>query len=91
MCESGPPTTPIENGTTYIVRPRMLPSNSGVIVARISAGATQLLVGPASASSSEAMKVRASVRATSPGCERARYDPGRHSGLSLISFPSSTI
>ena len=67
MCERGPPTAPIENGTTYIVRPRIDPSNSGVIVARISAGATQLLVGPASSSRSEAMKVRASVRATSLG------------------------
>ncbi len=72
MCERGPPTGPIENGTTYIVRPRMLPSNRGVIVARISAGATQLFVGPASSSSSDAMKVRPSVRATSLGCERAR-------------------
>ncbi len=91
MCESGPPTGPIENGTTYIVRPRMLPSNSGVIVARISAGATQLFVGPASSSRSDAMKVRPSVRATSLGCERARYEPGRHSGLSLMILPSSTI
>jgi hypothetical protein len=55
MCESGPPTGPIEKGTTYIVRPRMLPSNRGVSVARISAGATQLFVGPASSSRSEAM------------------------------------
>ncbi len=72
MCESGPPTAPIENGTTYIVRPRMLPAKSGVMVARMSSGAAQLFVGPASSSRSEAMKVRASVRATSLGCERAR-------------------
>jgi hypothetical protein len=90
MCDSGPPTAPIENGTTYIVRPRIDPSKSGVRVARISAGLAQLLVGPASSSRSEAMKVRASVRATSLGCERARYEPGRHSGLSLMSLPSST-
>ena len=90
MCESGPPTGPIEKGTTYIVRPRMLPSKIDVIVARISAGSAQLFVGPASSSRSEAMKVRPSVRATSLGCERARYEPGRHSGLSLISLSSST-
>ncbi len=72
MCERGPPTGPIEKGTTYIVRPRMLPWNKGVIVARISDGGAQLLVGPASSSFSEAMKVRPSVRATSLGCERAR-------------------
>ena len=72
MCDSGPPTAPIENGTTYIVRPRIDPSKSGVRVARISAGLAQLLVGPASSSRSEAMKVRPSVRATSLGCERAR-------------------
>ena len=35
MCESGPPTTPIENGTTYMVRPRMDPSNRPFMVRRI--------------------------------------------------------
>ena len=35
--------------------------------------------------------MRPSVRATSLGCERARYEPGRHSGFSLMSLPSSTI
>ena len=90
MCERGPPTAPIENGTTYMVRPRIDPANSGVMVARISSGCAQLLVGPASASRSDAMNVRASVRATSLGCERARYEPGRHSGLSLMSLPSAT-
>ena len=44
MCE---PSGPIENGTTYIVRPAMQPSNSGFKVARICAGSIQLLVGPA--------------------------------------------
>ena len=39
----------------------MLPSNRGVIVARISAGATQLFVGPASSASSDAMNVRPEV------------------------------
>jgi hypothetical protein len=36
------------------------------------AGSRQLLVGPASSSRSEQMKVRSSTRATSPGSERAR-------------------
>ena len=62
----------MENGTTYIVRPRMQPRNSSSSVPRISAGSRQLLVGPASASSSEQMKVRPSTRATSFGSERAR-------------------
>ncbi|MNV75071.1 hypothetical protein D3C71_1683360 [compost metagenome] len=46
----GEPSGPMENGTMYIVRPAMQPSNSGCSVARISSGAIQLLVGPASAS-----------------------------------------
>ena len=57
----------MQNGTTYIVRPRIEPSNSGLRVARISSGAIQLLVGPASSSFSEQMKVRSSTRATSEG------------------------
>ncbi len=72
MCERGPPTAPIENGTTYIVRPRIDPSKMRVIVPRISPGSAQLLVGPASSSRSDAMKVRPSVRATSLGWDRAR-------------------
>ena len=46
ICAIGLPSGPIENGTTYSVRPRMQPSNSPFSVRRISAGATQLLVGP---------------------------------------------
>src|SRR5213596_3993139 len=38
------PSGPIENGTTYIVRPRIEPVNSSPSVSRISAGARQLLV-----------------------------------------------
>ena len=72
MCAIGLPIGPIENGTTYIVRPRMHPSNSVPSVARISAGARQLLVGPASSSRSLQMNVRSSTRATSDGSERAR-------------------
>ena len=41
------PIGPIEKGITYIVRPRMQPSNSRCSVPRISSGAIQLLVGPA--------------------------------------------
>ena len=65
------PSGPMQNGTTYIVRPRMQPSNSGCSVARISSGAIQLFVGPASASRSEQMYVRSSTRATSVGSDVA--------------------
>ncbi len=80
MCEIGEPSGPIENGTTYIVRPRIAPANSAGVPsgwpvsssARISAGAIQLLVGPASSLRSLQMKVRSSTRATSPGSLHAR-------------------
>ena len=42
------------------------------MTSRISPGSRQLLVGPASSSRSEQMKVRSSTRATSEGLERAR-------------------
>src|SRR4051794_3130448 len=58
---------PMQNGTTYMVRPRMDPSNSGRSVSRICPGAIQLFVGPASSSDSEQMNVRLSTRATSDG------------------------
>jgi hypothetical protein len=41
------------------------------MIAFISAGAIQLFVGPASASSTEQMNVRSSTRATSVGSVRA--------------------
>ena len=47
------PSGPIENGTTYKVRPRIEPSKYPRRVARISAGSRQLLFGPASISSAE--------------------------------------
>ena len=72
MWAIGEPSGPIEKGTTYIVRPFMQPLKSRFSVPRISAGSHQLLVGPASASRSEQMKVRSSTRATSPGSERER-------------------
>ncbi len=49
------PSGPMLKGTTYMVRPFMHPSNSGCSVARISAGAIQLLVGPASSFLAEQM------------------------------------
>ena len=70
--ESGEPSGPIENGMTYIVRPRMAPAKRGASVSRMAVGSAQLLVGPASASSTEQMNVRSSTRATSLGSLRAR-------------------
>src|SRR5437763_13336382 len=74
MYEIGDPSGPIENGTTYIVRPRIEPLNSSLSVSRISSGSRQLFVGPASASSAEQMNVRSSTLATSAGSERHRYE-----------------
>jgi hypothetical protein len=45
----------MENGTTYMVRPRMQPAKRPSRKLRISAGSRQLLVGPASISFSEQM------------------------------------
>ena len=72
MCAMGEPSGPMLKGTTYIVRPRMQPLKSPSRVLRISAGSTQLLVGPASSWVAEQMNVRSSTRATSEGSERAR-------------------
>ncbi len=63
----------MQNGTTYMVRPRIEPRYRSVMRPRISAGSIQLFVGgPASISRSEQMNVRDSTRATSDGAERAR-------------------
>ena len=70
----------MENGTTYIVRPAMQPSNKAgseperpvSSKARISPGGIQLLVGPAASFFAEQMNVRSSTRATSLGLEQAR-------------------
>jgi hypothetical protein len=62
----------MEKGTTYIVRPFIEPLKSSPIVVRISSGARQLFVGPASSSLSEQMNVRSSTRATSEGSDQAR-------------------
>ena len=58
--------------TTYIVRPRITPRKRSSSSARIAAGSSQLLVGPASSSRSEQMNVRSSTRATSLGSDHAR-------------------
>ena len=85
------PSGPIENGTTYIVRPRIEPSKSFSSSGRISSGWRQLLLGPASISFSLQMKVRSSTRATSAGSERARKLLGRMAESSSMSVPDSTI
>ena len=76
MWAIGEPSGPMLNGTTYSVRPRIAPRNSALSPvcssARMSAGAIQLLVGPASSLRAEQMKVRSSTRATSLGSLVAR-------------------
>src|SRR6476620_2825700 len=67
---------PMQNGMTYIVRPRMHPRYSSVMTDFISAASIQLLVGPASASSTEQMKVRSSTRATSLGSDAHQKELG---------------
>src|SRR5688572_15955926 len=81
---------PMQNGTTYMVRPRMQPRYSSVIVCFISAGSTQLLVGPASAGSAEQMKVRSLTRATSDGSVRAQKEFGLASPSRRTKVPAST-
>ena len=86
----GEPSGPMLNGTTYIVRPRMLPANLSSSTLRISPGSRQLFVGPASSSDCEQMNVRSSTRATSPGSDRARYEFGRLASESFSNVPAST-
>src|SRR3954463_8596859 len=81
-------TGPMQNGMTYIVRPRMHPRYSSVMTDFISAGSIQLLVGPASASSTEQMKVRSSTRATSLGSEAHQNELGFFSRR--VKVPAST-
>jgi hypothetical protein len=68
----GEPTGPMLNGITYRVRPFIEPLKRSTSVAFMSAGSCQLLVGPASFSCSEQMKVRSSTRATSAGSDQIR-------------------
>lgn len=86
-CAIGEPSGPIENGTTYSVRPRIAPRNRPFSVSRISSGAIQLLVGPTSSGESVQMKVRSSTRATSDGSDCARYEFGRFAGFRRLSVP----
>ncbi len=79
---------PMQNGMTYIVRPRMHPRYSSPITAFISAGSHQLLVTPASDSSNEQMKVRSSTRATSSGSDAAQNEFGF--AVSRTKVPAST-
>ena len=60
------------------------------MIAFISSGAIQLLVGPASFSSTEQMKVRSSTRATSLGSEAQWNELGLMSGLSRVNVPAAT-
>src|SRR3954468_8997404 len=80
---------PMQNGTTYIVRPRIEPRYSSVSVAFISAGSTQLLVGPASASTAEQINVRCSTRATSDGSVRSQNEFGFFSSFSRTMVPAA--
>ena len=54
-CDLSEPIGPIENGTTYIVRPFIVPAKISFIFARITCGSSQLLVGPAASSVSAQM------------------------------------
>src|SRR3954454_16580899 len=80
---------PMQNGTTYSVRPRIEPRYSSVISAFICAGSIQLLVGPASFSSTEQMNVRCSTRATSEGSVRTQNEFGFFSSFSRTMVPAS--
>mmetsp|Transcript_43756 Transcript_43756/g.107426 ORF Transcript_43756/g.107426 Transcript_43756/m.107426 type:complete len:218 (+) Transcript_43756:1357-2010(+) len=91
IAECSLPSGPIENGTTYMVRPFMASVNSDVIFSAMSSGSAQLLSGPASIFDDEQMNVCSSTRATSPMPERARYEFGRSSSFSLTSMPLCTI
>src|SRR5215213_2762160 len=81
---------PIQNGMTYIVRPRIEPRYSSVMMAFMSSGAIQLLVGPASRGSTEQMNVRSSTRATSVGSEAHQNELGFFCSSSRVNVPAST-
>src|SRR5258708_2562505 len=90
ICDIGEPIGPIEYGSTYIVRPCMLPRNSCFSFFRITYGSSQLLVGPAVSFDNEQINVRFSTRATSFGDDRARKHPGQSFSLSLVNVPAFT-
>eukprot|EP01139_Manchomonas_bermudensis_P004789 Amastigsp_a174349_697.p7 type:complete len:190 gc:universal Amastigsp_a174349_697:1258-1827(+) len=89
--EIAPPSGPIENGTTYMVRPSMAPLNSLWFMAFCSSGARQLFVGPDSSLVRVFTHVLSSERATSDGSDRIRYEFGRSFSFSLIAAPFLTI
>ena len=73
MWAIGEPSGPIENGTTYIVRPFIEPLKRPLeLLAHL--GRVAPVVGRPGVAprAREQMKVRSSTRATSPGSERAR-------------------
>src|SRR5262249_35052359 len=90
ILQIGESNGPIAKGTTYIVRPRMHPLNMACNLDFISAGSAQLLVGPASSRVLAQINVRASSRATSLGCDRARKQPGRFSSFNFVNVPALT-
>ena len=90
MWAIGEPSGPIENGMTYIVRPRIAPRVQVVELAAHLAGSRQLFVGPASASRSEQMNVRSSTLATSAGSEWAQKLFGRFSASRAVNVPAAT-
>src|SRR6266436_6184240 len=67
---------PMMYGTTYIVRPRIAPSSSAPTLCFAAPGSIQLFVGPASSLSREQINVRCSVRATSFGLLRCKWQFG---------------
>src|ERR1700730_17103141 len=85
---SSAPSGLMQNGTTHMVRPRMQPRYRSFRVDRISAGSIQLLVGPASISRSEQMKVRDSTRATSDGSDSGRKEVRNFAGFSRLNVPA---
>src|SRR5262249_17370080 len=82
---------PIRYGMTYMVRPRMAPCRMAPAAALASAGAIQLLGGPASSRSGVQMKGSCSVRATSIGGLRWREELGYRREFSGNSDPSRSI
>ena len=69
MCAIGEPSGPMLNGTTYIVRPRMQPSNSAVERGLHLVGVHPVVGRAGVVLLRLQMKVRSSTRATSPGSD----------------------
>ena len=83
------PSGPMQNGTTYIVRPAHAARRTLRRTSRASPPArSSCWSGRRPAPVSEQMNVRSSTRATSPGSERAEKLFGRISGLSRVKVPA---